>query len=71
MVAFKSSLLTGHYNGQEEWQEGLSNCRFSTGAGGSKILDPRSPGQLHSVWWNLIFVGLQYGTCFMPSYLHL
>lgn len=67
----KSSLLIRHYNGQEQWQKGLSNCRLSTGAQGSKILDPRSPGQLNFVWWNLIFGGLQYGTCFMPSFLHL
>ena len=35
------------------------------------ILGARSPRQPHFVWWHLIFVGSQNGTCFMSPFWHL
>ena len=36
-----------------------------------KSLAPGRPGRLNSVRWCLIFVGLQYGTCFMSPFWRL
>jgi hypothetical protein len=35
---------------------------------GAQISGARSPLQPHFVWWCLIFVGPQYGICFMSPY---
>ena len=37
---------------------------------GPQILGARSPGQLNFVWWCLVSVGPQYGTCFMSPSKH-
>ena len=31
----------------------------------------RTPRKLNFIWWCLIFVGTQYGTCFMSPFRHL
>jgi hypothetical protein len=38
---------------------------------GAQISDARSPRQLNSVRWHLIFVGPQYLTCIMSPFWHL